>query len=129
MTKLSPLDMAKRAAARSPIYKTAVLYGVAHDNGTTAFTAEGNLQFDRLEQTFGYVDMSRETTLTAAQTYEGDHLLTVLTAEAPNGVALILLDGRFYTVQRVQAGDALGVSVTFACNSIPDDEPPEIRNA
>jgi len=113
----------------SPLYSEAVLYGVAEDEGATVYDAEGQMQHDRIGQTYGYADKSKETVLTGSQTYEGSHLVTVITDYAPNGLSLILLGDVFFTVCSVHSSDVLGVSITLDCNSLPADEPPNIRKA
>lgn len=126
---MTPLDMTLRMAKVSPLYSDAVLYGIAEDNGTTIYDAAGEMQFDRLGQTYGYADKSKETVFTSNNTYEGSHLVTVITDHAPNGLALILLGDVFYTVHSVHSSDVLGISLTLDCTSLPTDEPPNIRNA
>lgn len=113
----------------SPLYKEAILYGVAHDEGVTACDAEGQILFDWIGTTYGYADKSKETVLTSSVSYEGSHLLTIISETAPNGLGLILLDGTFYGVLSVHSSDALGVSLTLDCASLPADQPQNIRNA
>lgn len=125
----TPIDTALRLAKVSPLYSSAVLYGVAEDDGATVYDAEGQMQFDRIGQTYGYADKSKETVFTSNDTYEGSHLVTVITDIAPNGLSLILLGDAFYTVHSVHSSDVLGVSVTLDCTAIPANEPPNIRTA
>ncbi|WP_420010421.1 hypothetical protein [Tateyamaria sp.] len=125
----SPIDTALRMAKVSPLYSEAVLYGTAEESGAAVFDAAGEMQFDRMGQTYGYADKSKETVFTASQTYEGSHLVTVISDYAPNGLALILLGDVFYVVHSVHSSDVLGVSLTLDCTSLPADEPPNIRNA
>lgn len=129
MNKLTPMQAQLRMAKHSPLYKHAVLYGVSEDNGTTVYDAEGQMQYDRISQTYGYVDRTKETNLTVAASYEGSHRITIVSDVAPNGLAIVLLDGVFNSVLSVHAGDVLGVSTTLDCVSLPADEPPNIRIA
>lgn len=129
MNTLTPMQAQLRMAKHSPLYKQAVLYGVSEENGAAVYDAEGQMQYDRISQTYGYVDRTKETNLTVAASYEGSHRVTIVSDVAPNGFALILLDGVFYAVLSVHAGDVLGVSLTLDCTSLPADEPPNIRNA
>lgn len=125
----SPIDTALRMAKVSPLYSEAVLYGVAEESGAALYDASGDFLHDRIGQTYGYADKSKETVFTASQTYEGSHLVTVISDYAPNGLALILLRDVFYIVHSVHSSDVLGVSLTLDCTSLPADEPPNIRNA
>lgn len=128
MTKLSPLQMMKRAAKQNPAYKRANVYTVAQDDGATVYTAEGELQFDLAEETFGYVDRTKETLFTNAEAYTGSHVLSVLSESLPNGVAMIMLDGALYVINGLHSSDALAVSVRYDCNALSPDDPPTIRN-
>lgn len=129
MTRLSPLQTAKRAAAHNPAFRQAKVYVTATDAGSPVYTAAGELQFDSAEVTLGYVDRSKETVLTLGPGYVGKALVTILSEVAPNGAALILLDGVFYQIEAVHSADALGTSVTYACTSLADDDAPLIRTA
>ena len=129
MSRLTPLQMAKRAASHNPAFKTAKVYVTATAEGSPVYTAAGELQYDSAEITLGYIDRSKETVLTLGQGYSGACLVTVLSEVAPNGAALILLDGVFYQIGHVHSADALGTSITYACTSLSITDAPVIRVA
>ena len=116
---------AKRAAKQNPAWKPAKLYRFAHDNGVTVFDGNGELQFDLIEETYGFLDLTKEDSFTLSETYDGDARLTVLSNAAPNDVALIHLDGSLYIVQSLVSAGALRATVRYACNAT--DEAPTIR--
>jgi hypothetical protein len=68
----------------------------------------------------GYVDRSRETVLTLGPSYVGSHLVTVLSEVAPNGAALILLDGAFYQINSVHSSNVLATLITYDCTSLAE---------
>lgn len=129
MSKLTALQTAKRAAACNPAFKDAKVYVTAQDGGAPVYTAAGELQYDAAETTLGYVDKSRETVLTLGPSYVGSHLVTVLSEVAPNGAALILLDGVFYQINSVHSANVLGTAITYDCTSLSTTDAPVIRNA
>lgn len=129
MSKLSPLTTAKRAARQNPAFKRALIYVTAQDNGEAVYDAAGELQYDRADDTLGYVDKSKETILTLAATYQGSHLVTVLSEVAPNGAALILIDGVFYQIVSVHSSNVLATMVTYDCRALDATDAPVIRNA
>lgn len=93
------------------------------------YDAAGELQYDRAEDTLGYVDKTKETVLTLAATYQGSHLVTVLSEVAPNGAALILIDGVFYQIVSVHSANVLATMVTYDCKALGPNDAPVIRNA
>ena len=129
MVKLSPLTIAKRAARGNPAFKAAKVYVTALDGGAPLYTAAGELQYDAAETTLGYVDRSRETVLTLGPSYVGSHLVTVLSEVAPNGAALILLDGAFYQINSVHSSNVLATLITYDCTSLSTTDAPVIRYA
>ena len=129
MSKLTPLQTAKRAAKFNPAFKNAIVYITATDGGVPVYDAAGELQYDRAEDTLGYVDKSKETVLTLAATYQGSHLVTVLSEVAPNGAALILIDGVFYQIVSVHSANVLATMVTYDCKALGQNDAPVIRNA
>lgn len=119
----------KRAAKHNSTWRPAVIYAVAQDDGEAAFTASGEMQFDREDSTFGFVDLTAETDFTTAVSYEGNARVTVISDAAPNGVALILLEDTFYAVQSVVSADALQATVKYACTGLSETDAPIIRTA
>ena len=117
---------AKRAARFNPTWKTAKLYAVAEDDGATIY-ADGEMQYDLIETTFGHRDLKQETEFTFATSYEGSAAVTVISEVAPNRVMLIEIDNVFYVVSGVASADAAQATIKYAANSI--DEAPLIRNA
>lgn len=129
MSKLSALQTAKRAAKFNPAFKRALVYITATDSGVPAYDAAGELQYDRAEDTLGYVDKTKETVLTLSATYQGSHLVTVLSEMAPNGAALILIDSVFYQIVSVHSANVLATIVTYDCKALSASQAPVIRNA
>ena len=129
MSKLTPLQMQKRAAKRNPAWHPAELFRVSQDNGATVYQADGELQFDLIEQTFAMIDRTKETLFDASETYQGSHLVAVLSDVPPNALALIKVEGRFYSVNSLHSADVLNVAVRYDCNAMADDEAPTIRTA
>ncbi|MCT4555853.1 MAG: hypothetical protein N4A53_14285 [Pelagimonas sp.] len=129
MTKLSPLQTAKRAAKFNPAFKRALVYVTATDSGVPVYDAAGELQYDRAEATLGYVDKTKETVLTLSATYQGSHLVTVLSEVAPNGAALILIGGVFYQIVSVHSANVLSTMVTYDCKALGPNDAPVIRSA
>lgn len=129
MSKLTPLQTAKRAAKFNPAFKNALVYITATDGGVPVYDGAGELQYDRAEETLGYVDKSKETVLTLAATYQGSHLVTVLSEVAPNGAALILIDGVFYQIVSVHSANVLATMVTYDCKALGQNDAPMICNA
>lgn len=129
MTKLSPIQTAKRAAKFNPVFKRALVYITATDSGVPVYDAAGELQYDRAEDTLGYVDKTKETVLTLSASYQGSHLVTVLSEVAPNGAALILIDGVFYQIVSVHSANVLATMVTYDCKALGPNDAPVIRNA
>ena len=127
MGKLSPVQMMKRAAKQNPAWHEANLYRVSEDNGQTVFQANGELQFDLAEETYAMIDLTKETVFDAAETYQGSHLISVLSDISPNKLALIKVGGRFYSVNSLHSADVLGVAVRYDCNAMSDDDAPTIR--
>lgn len=129
MTKLSPLQIAKRAARQNPAFKRALVYKTATHNGQPIYDAAGELQYDRAEDTLGFVDKSKETVLTLSPSYQGSHLVTVLSEMAPSGAALLLIDGVFYQIVSVHSANVLATQVTYDCKSLSTTDAPVIRYA
>ncbi|WP_323783430.1 hypothetical protein [Thalassovita sp.] len=129
MSKLSALATAKRAARQNPAFKQAIVYATATDAGAPVYTAEGELQYDKADDTLGYIDKTKETVLTLAATYQGSHLVTVLSEVAPNGAALILIDSTFYQIVSVHSSNVLATMVTYDCRALDATDAPTIRNA
>jgi len=129
MTKLPPLTTAKRAARQNPAFKRAMVYVTAQDSGEAVYDAAGELQYDKADDTLGYVDKSKETVLTFGPSYLGSHLVTVLSEVAPNGAALILIDGVFYSIVSVHSANVLATLITYDCNALGPSDAPVIRNA
>lgn len=129
MSRLSPLQTAKRTAKFNLAFKRAFVYITATDSGVPVYDAAGELQYDRAEDTLGYVDKTKETVLTHSATYKGSHLVTVLSEVAPNGAALILMDGVFYQIVSVHSANVLATMVTYDCKALGLNDVPVIRNA
>ncbi len=127
MSKLTPLQMQKRAARRNPAWHPADLFRISQDNGATVFQDNGELQFDLIEQTFAMIDRTKETMFDASDTYQGSHLVAVLSDVPPNTLALIKVEGRFYSVNSLHSADVMNVAVRYDCNAMADDEAPTIR--
>ena len=101
----------------------------AQDSGAPVYDAAGELQYDKADDTLGYVDKSKETVLTFGPSYLGSHLVTVLSEVAPNGAALILIDGVFYSIVSVHSANILATMITYDCNALGPSDAPVIRNA
>lgn len=129
MSRLSPLQTGKRAAKSNPAFKRALVGPAATDSGMPVYDAAGELQYDRAGDTLGYVDKSKETVLTLSAAYQGSHLVTVLSEVAPNGAALILIDGVFYQIVSVHSANVLATMVTYDCRALCPNDTPVIRNA
>lgn len=129
MTRLTPLQTAKRAAAQNPAFKVAKVYVTAQDGGSPVYTAAGELQYDAAETTLGFVDRTRETTLTLGPSYVGSAIVTVLSEVAPNGAALVLVDGRLYQINSVHSSDVVATCIRYVCTSLADTDAPVIRTA
>lgn len=125
---MTPLQAAKRAARQNPTLKQANVYVVATDEGETVYSAEGEMQFDLAEETWGFVDRAKETTFTINETYQGDTVITVLSEVSPNGAAMILIGGVFYGISTVHSADAAQVTMRYVCNALSETDAPTIRS-
>lgn len=121
------LETALRAARHNPVWKPACVYVVAEDNGQTVYDASGELQYDLAEETYGFIDRTKETTFTATPTYEGATIVTILSEVAPNGAAVVLIEDTFYSIHSVHSADAMGISVRYVCHALPETDLPLIR--
>lgn len=77
----------------------------------------------------GNVDRSKETVLTLSATFQGSDLVTVPSEAAPNGAALILIDGMFYQILSVHSANVLATLVTYDCKAFGPTDAPVICNA
>ena len=130
MSRLTPLQTATRAARQNPAFRTAVVYKTSIDAaGAPNFTAAGELQYSRSETTLGFADKTKESTLTYGPTYLGSQLVTILSAEAVTGAALILIDGNFYAIMAVHSSDILRTQIAYDCKNLSLDDAPVILDA
>lgn len=127
MARLTPVQMMKRAARQNPAWHDANLYRISKDDGQTVFQGNGELQFDLAEQTFAMIDLTKDAEFDAEATYQGSHLISVLSDIPPNVLAVIKVGGRFYSVNSLHSADVVGVAKRYDCNAVADDEAPTIR--
>ncbi len=117
----------KRAARNNPAWQPAKVHIIASDANGALTDAEGAFVYDLAEETFGYLDRAREAHFTVGETYRGNSVLCVITANPPNDSCLIQLGGLFYQVSAVASADTLGATVRYEVNALPELQAVTVR--
>ena len=127
---------ALRRAARWNPAKGILLYRpILDDDGNRVFDAAGKAHLELGERTWGALDLARDETPTGLRDYDvlhqqrlyqGDAILTVITAMAVTDAWAVVFHGTPYQVKGVHSADAWRATLRLEVNAITPDEMNEL---